>query len=173
MDEPPSKPVESTPLGVSQRGLSPEWERWAQEESWDDGVLVSEEPTLESGVGTGREACIVPTRARDPPSGTHSAPREGSNEPKLTCQYAWHHGDEYQKECARCREALGLRRKHEKGKAGAQNVLSVDLSGPHPETTGTSFRYMLVAVFRGEQGNKNLPFVRGLTQKQARKCAPR
>ena len=56
-------------------------------------------------------------------------------------------------------------RKHEKGKSVSQNVLSVDLSGPHPETTGTTFRYMLVAVFRGEQGTNNLPFVRGLAGK--------
>ena len=48
-----------------------------------------------------------------------------------------------------------------------RNVLSADLSGPHPEAVGTKFKYMLVAVFNGGPETKNLPFVRGLPSKSS------
>ena len=79
-----------------------------------------------------------------------------------------HSGEEYERECERCREALGMRRRHEKGKSESTNVLSADLSGPHPEAVGTTFKYMLVAVFNPGPNQMNLPFVRGISTKSAK-----
>ena len=63
-----------------------------------------------------------------------------------------HVGDSHDKECERCRQALGMRRPHRHGQSTSENVLSADLSGPHPEAIGTQFRYMLVAVFNAGKG---------------------
>ena len=79
----------------------------------------------------------------------------------------FHSGEEYDRECERCREALGMRRRHEKGKSESTNVLSADLSGPHPEAVGTTFKYMLVAVFNPGPKQLNLPFVKGISTKSA------
>ena len=61
-----------------------------------------------------------------------------------------------------------MRRQHEKGKSESTNVLSADLSGPHPEAVGTKFKYMLVAVFNTGPKQKNLPCVRGISTKSAK-----
>ena len=53
---------------------------------------------------------------------------------------------------------MGLRRPHKHGQSESQNVLSADLSGPHPEAVGTKFKYMLVAVFNAGEYGKDLPF---------------
>ena len=58
-----------------------------------------------------------------------------------------HSGDGHDKECEKCRQALGMRRPHRRGQSTSENVLSADLSGPHPEAIGTKVQYMLVAVF--------------------------
>ena len=130
------------------RGLSTEWEKLYQENSWETEEGDSEGLDIKSGVGSGYDPCAAPTLARVVP-GSPPALEESPNEPhEMHCQNAWHCGDEYKKECDRCRKAICLRRKHENGKSVSRNVLSVDLSGPHPETTGTSFRYMMVAVFK-------------------------
>eukprot|EP00974_Lingulodinium_polyedra_P066164 6401459-Lingulodinium_polyedra.AAC.1 len=42
-----------------------------------------------------------------------------------------HMGDEYTKNCEKCRPALGLQRPHRHGQSESKNVLSADLSGPH------------------------------------------
>ena len=79
-----------------------------------------------------------------------------------------HSGEEYDRECERCREALGMRRRHERGKSESTNVLSADLSGPHPEAVGTTLKYMLVAVFTPGPKHLNRPFIRGVTTKSAK-----
>ena len=83
-----------------------------------------------------------------------------------------HSGDGHDKECERCRQALGMRRPHRHGQSTSENVLSADLSGPHPEAIGTQCRYMLVAVFNAGKGKKSLPFVRGLKAKAAEEVKP-
>ena len=80
----------------------------------------------------------------------------------------FHSGEEYDRECARCREAIGMRRRHEHGKWEPINVLSADLSEPHPEAAGTKFRYMLVAVFNPGPKQMNLPLVMGISTKSAK-----
>ena len=40
-----------------------------------------------------------------------------------------------------------MRRRREHGKSESTNVMSADLSGPHPESVGTTFKYMMVDVF--------------------------
>ena len=87
---------------------------------------------------------------------------------KESAPLLFHTGDEYDRECERCRDALGMRRQHEKGKSESTNVLSADLSGPHPEAVGTKFKYMLVAVFNPGPKQNNLPFVRGISTKSAK-----
>ena len=82
----------------------------------------------------------------------------------------FHSGEEYDRECERCREALGMRRRHEKGKSESTNVLSADLSGPHPEAVGTTLKYMLVAVFNPGPKQLNLPLVRGISTKSAKEA---
>ena len=64
--------------------------------------------------------------------------------------------------------ARGLCRKHRRGAGAAStHVLSVDLTGPHPQAIGTKFVYALVAVYYvGIEGS--LPFVQGLTSKNAK-----
>ena len=80
----------------------------------------------------------------------------------------FHSEEEYDRECERCREALGMRRQHEKGKSESTNVLSADLSGPHPESVGTQFKYMQVAVFNPGPKQMHLPFARGISTKSAK-----
>ena len=46
-------------------------------------------------------------------------------------------------------------------------MLSADLSGPHPEAVGTTFKYMLVAVFNPGPKQLNLPFVNGISTNSA------
>ena len=55
-----------------------------------------------------------------------------------------------------------------RGKSESANVLSADLSGPHPEAVGTTLKYMLVAVFNPGPKQMNLPFVRGISTKSAK-----
>ena len=71
-----------------------------------------------------------------------------------------HTGDKHDKECKRCRQALGMRRPHYHCQSTSETVLSADLSGPHPEAIGTTFRYMLVAVFNLGRCQTCLPLVR-------------
>ena len=80
----------------------------------------------------------------------------------------FHSGEEYDRECERCREALGMRRRHAPGKSVCTNVLSADLSGPHPEAVGTTFKYMLVAVCNPGPKQMHLPIVRGISTKSAK-----
>ena len=46
------------------------------------------------------------------------------------------------------------------------------MSGPQPEAIGTTFRYMLAAVFNAGKGKKSLPLVRGLKAKAAEEVEP-
>ena len=131
--------------------LDPEWDKWIQTVIYEDDELMlnASDPQGQRDEGVQRG---VPGSPEIPmPEGRGAA----------------RNGDTYSKECARCREALGLKRPHPHGKSTSQNVLSADLSGPHPEAVGTKFKYMLVAVFNGGPKTKNLPFVRGLTTKSS------
>ena len=75
-----------------------------------------------------------------------------------------HDGEDHDRECERCREALGMRRRHEKGKPASTNSMSADVRGPRPEAVGSTFKYMLVGP-----GPKqlNLPFAMGNSTKSA------
>ena len=84
------------------------------------------------------------------------------------CPCRFHSGEEYDRECERCREALGMRRRHEKGESDSTNVLSAYLSGPHPEAVGTTLNHMLVAVFNPGPKQMNLPFAKGISTKSAK-----
>eukprot|EP00975_Prorocentrum_lima_P042270 8882381-Prorocentrum_lima.AAC.1 len=75
-------------------------------------------------------------------------------------------GDLHQRGCDKCKRAMGHMRVHKHGTSNSPNVLSADLSGPHPVAIGTRYAYLLVAVFR--VGSTNLPFVRGLPSKTAK-----
>ncbi len=85
---------------------------------------------------------------------------------KEKCQW-----DIHQRGCPKCRKAIGMMRPHHKGKRTSKNVLSCDLSGPHPESVGTKYKYLMVAVFNTGAGGVNLPFVRGLETKSAMSVA--
>jgi hypothetical protein len=70
--------------------------------------------------------------------------------------------------CPYCVKALGQNRSHKKGSLGdAECSMSADLSGPHPISVATPYKYMMIIAIRLEKG-KNLPFVRGLVGKEAR-----
>ena len=79
--------------------------------------------------------------------------------------------DMHTRTCEKCRKALGQMRVHAHAKSESRNVLSADLSGPHPEAIGTKFKYLFVAVFNAGKPGENLPFVRGLKDKTARSVA--
>eukprot|EP00974_Lingulodinium_polyedra_P015994 1551902-Lingulodinium_polyedra.AAC.1 len=59
-----------------------------------------------------------------------------------------HMGDEYAKNCKKCRQALGLQRPHPHGQSESMHVVSADLSGPHVESNGTKFKYFMVAIYK-------------------------
>ena len=79
--------------------------------------------------------------------------------------------DMHTRTCKKCRKAMGHMRTHTHGKSEPNNVLSADLSGPHPEAVGTKFAYMCVAVFNAGRPGEHLPFVTGLADKTARLVA--
>ncbi len=81
---------------------------------------------------------------------------------KERCQW-----DIHQRGCPKCRKAIGMMRPHRKERSTSRNVLSCDLSGPHPEAIGTKYKYLMVAVLNTGSGGVNLPFVRGLETKSA------
>ena len=142
---------------------SEEWHDWVQNTIVEDDALFCSAAAT-SGEEQGRRSAWLHGNAS-------SAWNHGGSDPVLDPEPAAlkpHAGDEYQRSCAKCREALGLRRPHKHGKSESTNVLSADLSGPHPEAVGTKFQYMLVAVFNPGRDSPNLPFVRGLTSKTAK-----
>ena len=61
-----------------------------------------------------------------------------------------------------------MRRRHTMGKSESTSAMRADLSGPHPEAVGTTFKYMLVAVFNPGPKQMHLPFVRGISTKSAK-----
>ena len=77
----------------------------------------------------------------------HSMERVNEKEevvPELKEKCTW---DTHQRNCPKCKKAIGMMRPHHKNKSNSQNVLSCDLSGPHPAAIGPKYTYLLVAVF--------------------------
>ena len=75
--------------------------------------------------------------------------------------------NQYNKDCPDCVQTLAAGRRHVKRGLGDESwTMSADLSGPHPQAIATDFVYMMIVVIRLEKG-KNLPFIRGLTSKEA------
>ena len=66
---------------------------------------------------------------------------------------------------------MGVKRVHKHGTSESTNVMSADLSGPHPEAVGAKFKYMMVAVFSPGPKRKNLPFVRGFMSKSSKEVS--
>ena len=58
--------------------------------------------------------------------------------------------DVHQRNCPKCEKANGMMKAHHRNKSSSQNVLSCDLSGPHPAAIGTKYTYLFVAVFHTE-----------------------
>ena len=139
----------------TEESKDPDWEEWILNGVVEDvDIDLKDEGTIAEGE---YRVCALETQLEEE---EEFEPPKGISPP--------HAGDEYDRECEKCRQALGMRRLHRHGKSESRNVLSVDLSGPHPEAVGTRFKYMLVAVFNHDPQEKNLPFVRGLSTKTAK-----
>ena len=139
----------------TEESKDPDWEEWILNGVVEDvDIDLKDEGTIAEGE---YRVCALETQLEEE---DEFEPPKGISPP--------HAGDEYDRECEKCRQALGMRRLHRHGKSESRNVLSVDLSGPHPEAVGTRFKCMLVAVFNHDPQEKNLPFVRGLSTKTAK-----